>query len=256
MKCLNLSKALGVLLLTATPALWGVFNLSLAQQDKDRDSTVKGAVENKLHKDGILVNANVQVTVQNKVITLQGTIQTLAQGEQAVLDTSSVGKGFRIENNLVLAKTDLTAEQVAQSVMKAINTSDSYGIFDWVGLEASKEGEVTLEGWVFLPLHRGDFIKIAKGTPGVTKVVDKLKSVFTLESDNRIRIQTARLIYNRPAMRDFAHSPGPIHILVDNDVVTLVGTVKTLGDRSVIENLVRNNSGARGVINELEAKEQ
>jgi osmotically-inducible protein OsmY len=256
MKNRDFSRALGFVLLAGALGLLGGFNFGSAQQANNQDSVIKSAVENKLQMHGILVDANVQVSVQNKVITLTGTVQTLALREQALKDASSVGKGYRIKNSLVLAKTDLTPEQIAGSVIKAIDNSDSYGIYDWVGLEVTKEGMVTLKGWVYVPQHRAEFVRIAQGTLGVTKVVDELTPVFGADSDNRLRLQTARLIYTRPVMRDFAHSTGPIHILVENSVVTLVGTVKTLGDRSSIENLVRDNSGALSVINELEVKEQ
>jgi osmotically-inducible protein OsmY len=56
--------------------------------------------------------------------------------------------------------------------------------------------------------------------------------------------------------RDFAHQPGPIHILVENGVITLAGKVKSLQESNSLENLVRYDTGAVSVVNDLEVKEK
>lgn len=256
MKDMHFFRAMGIVSLVAGLALLGRANLAIAGQEKNLDSSVKNVVEHKLQKHKILVGSNIQVIVENMTITLTGTVQTLAQKDQAAKDAHSVGEGYQIINNLTLADANLTPQQIAESVMMGIEKSVFYDIFDLVGLEVSAEGVTTLQGWVYVPFHRAEFVKIAQAAPGVTKVVDELKPEVPDDMDRALRIQAARLIYTTPLLQDFAHQPGPIHILVQNGVITLAGTVKSLQESTSIENLIRYDTGALSVVDNLEVKQK
>ena len=222
-------------------------------QDKNL-AAIQKTVEQELQKDGLLAGNTIQVSVGNGTITLTGTVRTLTQITQAGLDAAAVKRHFSVENNLTLVKSDLTPEQIAEGIETALDKSSFYGIFDRCGFLVDFEGVVTLMGRVYLLGHAAAYTKLAEAQPGVTKVVNKLRPIMPSDADNALRQQVARLIYNRPMAASFARQKGPIHILVENGVVTLVGTVSSESDFDAYRSLVRNNTQALAVMNELRVK--
>ena len=97
-------------------------------------------------------------------------------------------------------------------------------------------------------------MKIAQAQPGVTKVENDLRPLLVSDSDNAVRLQVARAIYTRPTGPSFARMTGPVHILAENGVVTIAGTVKSEKDIEAYESLVRLSTGGLRVINELKVK--
>jgi osmotically-inducible protein OsmY len=222
-------------------------------QDKNY-SAIQKTVERELQKHGLLAGNAIQVSVGNGAITLTGTVQTLAQKTQAGRDAAAVKRSFSVENNLTLIKSDLTPEQVAEGINTALNKSSSYGIFDRCEFRVDPEGVVTFMGWVYLRGHNAEYTKIAEAQPGVTKVVNELRPILSSDEDNTLRQQVARLIYHRPMAASFARQTGPIHILVENAVVTLAGIVPSEDDINTYGSLVSNNTGALAVVNQLRVK--
>jgi osmotically-inducible protein OsmY len=222
-------------------------------QDKNL-SAIQKTVEQELQKHGLLAGNAIQVGVGNGAITLTGTVQTLAQKNQAGLDAAAVKGHFSIENDITLVKSDLTPGQIAGGINMALNQGSSYGIFDRCEFLVDSEGVVTLAGWVYLRGHSADYTKIAEAQPGVTKVINQMKPVISSDVDNALRQQVAQLIYHRPMAATFARQTGPIHILVENGVVTLAGFVSSESDIKTYGNLVSNNTGALAIVNELRVK--
>ncbi len=242
----------------AAAALFLVIGLALAwgapPQGTPADQKVKQDVEKRLQKHGIPTGVDVQVAVEGGTITLTGTVANLAIRNQAGRDAASAGKKYKVVNDLVVPKSDLTPQQIGQAIADALWKSDSFGIFDWVGLTVSPTGVVTLRGWVYLTFHADAFVKIAESQPGVTEVVNELRPVMRLEPDNTIRLQAAILIYRTPRQASFSRMTGPVHILVDNAVVTLVGYVDKEADIRGYESLIRTGTAAVNIINELRVK--
>ena len=244
---------------TVFAILLGFFLAALASsaegspQDKDL-TAIQKSVEQVLQKHGLLAGNAIQVSVGNGTITLTGTVQTLAQKTQAGRDAAAVKGHFGVKNDLTLAKSDLTPTQVAEGLATVLEKSSFYGIFDRCGFLVDPEGGVTLMGWVYLLGHTAAYINLAEAQPGVTKVVNELRPIMPSDTDNSLRQQVARLIYNRPMAASFARQTGPIHILVENGVVTLAGTVSSESDFDTYRNLVRNNTQALAVMNELRVK--
>jgi osmotically-inducible protein OsmY len=222
-------------------------------QDKNL-TAIQKTVEQELQKHGLLAGNDIQVSVGNGTITLTGTVQTLAQKTQAGRDAAAVKGHFSVENNLTFAKSDLTTEQIAEGLATALEKSSFYGIFDRCGFLVDSEGVVTLMGRVYLLGHTAEYARLAEAQPGVTKVVNELRPIMPSDDDNALRLQVARLIYNRPMAASFARQTGPVHILVENRVVTLAGTVSSESDGYTYVSLVRNNTGALAIVNELRVK--
>jgi osmotically-inducible protein OsmY len=221
-------------------------------QDKNL-SAIQKAVEQQLQKHRLLAGNAIQVNVGNGAIILTGTVQTLAQKTQAGRDAAAVKGHFSVENNLTLVKSDLTPEQVADEIETALDKSSFYSIFDWCEFRVDPEGVVTLMGWVHL--GRGDdYTKLAEAQPGVTKVLNELRHIMTVETDSALRRKVAHEIYRRSMAKNYAHQTGPVHILVENGVVTLLGTVSSEGDIASNISLVRSSTTANEVVNKLKVK--
>jgi osmotically-inducible protein OsmY len=225
-------------------------------QNPGADEAVKGRIEQRFMKEGLLVGNDIRVTVENRTVTLNGTVGTLLQVEQAGKDAVSEAKGFKIVNRLGVARTDLPIRQIAEHIMEAIEKSPDYYIFDYVGVGLDGAGVATLKGWTYYPWSAEEFVKIAESQPGVTKIKNEITRLMSTGSDTALRFQVARLIYTRPLTSSFTRMTGPVHIIVDNSVVTLAGTVNSKSDRESYEQLVRSNTGALNVVNALRVKEK
>lgn len=225
--------------------------VALAAQDKDSPQAVQGRVMEKFKQTGLLLGNDIQVAVAEKTVTLTGTVRNLFQKEQAGREAEGAAKGFKVENNIALAASELSPQQIAEAVMAAIERNPSYFIFDYVGLAVTPDGTVTLKGWTIYPWSATDLIKAAKSQPGVQKVTSEIGRILSSDSDQNLRLQVARLIYLRPTGPSFSRMNGPVHILVQNSVVTLGGTVQKESDIDAFERLVRFNTAAANVYNFL-----
>ena len=223
-------------------------------QEKNLEPAIQSLIEIRLQKQGILVGDNLRVTVGNGAVTLTGTVRTLAQKRTAARIAHSVNEAYRVVEDLSLAPSGLEPAQVAAEIRGTLDASVFYDIFDWCAPSVSDQGVATLAGWVFVSWHAGEFVKIAEAQPGVTEVVDDLRTVLPSDFDDMIRIQAARLIYEHPLSWSFARSPGSVHILVSRGVVTLAGTVPAEADIQRIGDLVRYDTAALSVLNELKVQ--
>ncbi len=230
--------------------------LAAVPQDKNQDAAVKDRVEGKFKEQGLLLGNDLQVTVENKTVTLSGTARTLFQKEDAGRAARSAAKGYKIVNDIALAAVDLTPQQIADGVMAAIDRSSSYYIFDYVGIAVTAGGVVTLKGWGSYPWSATEFVKLAQSQPGVQKVVNEIQRAIIMDADRTLRLQVAMLIYIRPSGAGFTRQNGAVHILVNNAVVTLGGFVDKEADIDGFEHLVRFSTGALNVINGLQLRKK
>jgi osmotically-inducible protein OsmY len=225
-------------------------------QANDSPEAVKNRVVEKFKQSGLLVGNDIQVAVENKTITLTGTVRNLALKEQAGREALSVAKGFNLVNNITLAAVGLSTQQIAEAVMAAIEKSPSYFIFDFVGVSVTDDGAVTLKGWTTYPWSATDFVKLAQAQPGVQKVTNEIRRIVSTDADQTLRLVVARLIYTRPRTSSFSRMNGPVHILASNGVVTLGGTVDKESDIDGFERLVRFNTNAVNVVNALQVRKE
>ncbi len=225
-----------------------------AGQDKDADA--KARVEQKFKESGLLVGNDILVAVGANAVTLTGTVRTLAEKEKAGQDAAAAAKGYKVVNNLALAEAGLSAREIGDAVMAAIEKSPSYFIYDLVGPDVTAASEVTLKGWTSFPWSATEFVKLAQAQPGVTKVRNDIQRLLMDDADRNLRTLVAQLIYTRPTGPNFQRSTGRVHIVVLNGVVTLGGTVEKQGDAESYERLVRLNTGALNVNNGLRVQQK
>jgi hyperosmotically inducible periplasmic protein len=174
------------------------------------------------------------------------------------------------------ADSKSTVEEIRKELMQL----PYYGVFDYLAFSYDK-GTVTLMGYAYHPGLKQDAVRAVKRAPGVDQVIDKVEDLPVSQFDDELRWKTYYAIYRDPFLSRYApgggvlwghrhpfntgfHSfggtrfPGmeplgdyPIHIIVKNGKITLLGVVDNESDKTVAGMRAREVPGALGVENEL-----
>jgi osmotically-inducible protein OsmY len=143
-------------------------------------------------------------------------------------------------------------QRIAEQISDEIRGSVHYDVFDWVEGRVD-DGVVTLRGAVRLPYRKEQFERVAREVPGVKEVRNEIRVLPASFNDDRLRVQTARIIYGDPAFTRYAVGyDRPVHIIVENGRITLKGTVGSQLDKQLMEAKVRSATLAFGVQNDLQ----
>lgn len=183
---------------------------------------------------------NVQATVQDGIITLNGTVNLLADKDRLERKMHDKDHVVGIRDNV-----QVTGEQ-GQSISDAQlreKLADKlrydrvgYGIaFDSINLGV-QNGLVTLSGSVLDEPSHASALAIVANTPGVKNVIDNIQVQPASPMDDDLRIRLARAIYGDPALQKYWLDPQkPIRIVVDRGHVTLEGVVDNQMDKQIAE---------------------
>jgi len=183
---------------------------------------------------------SVQATVQDGIITLNGTVSLFADKEKLERKMHDKDHVQGIRDNV-----QVTGEQ-GQSVSDAQlreKLADKlrydrvgYGItFDSINLGV-QNGIVTLSGSVLDEPSRASALAIVANTPGVKNVIDNVQVQPASPMDDDLRIRLARAIYGEPSLQKYWLDPQkPIRIVVDRGHVTLAGVVDNQMDKQIAE---------------------
>jgi hyperosmotically inducible protein len=156
-----------------------------------------------------------------------------------------------------------------------------YSVFDYLAFSYDK-GTVTLMGYAYHPGLKSDAVRAAKRAPGVDTVVDKIEELPVSPNDDELRWKIYYAIYRDPFLSRYApgggqlwghrHAAGagflgrfggtrfpgmeplgdyPIHIIVKNGRVTLLGVVDNESDKTVAGVKARGVPGTFAIDNEL-----
>ncbi|HXG65104.1 MAG TPA: BON domain-containing protein [Blastocatellia bacterium] len=244
-----------VALLFAIP----VVNVAADKDDRRStlpDATIKTLVEHRLIKEGVLRDNNIQVSVDDHVVTLTGKVRSHAERQRAEARARSVDDVNSVINRLEVAAPDRADAQIAADIAKEIRSFVFFDIFDWVEGEV-KDGVVTLKGAVRESWRRSDYERLAETVEGVKEVRNEIRVLPVSILDDEIRVAVARQIYGDPMFARYANrSLPPIHIIVENGRVTLKGAVATPLERQVVESKVRSGVLAMDVMNDLKVESQ
>lgn len=126
-----------------------------------------------------------------------------------------------------------------------------YGVFDNLAFRVDGR-TVTLLGEVTRPTLKSDAGRAVKGVEGVERVVNEIKVLPLSPADDRIRLAEYRTIFRQPSLQRYAmQAVPPIHIIVDNGKVTLVGVVSNEGDKNMAGIQANSVPGVFSVTNNL-----
>jgi hyperosmotically inducible protein len=143
-------------------------------------------------------------------------------------------------------------DRISREVRHELVMLPYYGVFD--NLAYSVSGfTVTLYGQVTNPTLKSDAGNVVKKIEGVTKVDNKIEVLPLSPMDDQLRRAEYRAIYGEPSLNRYAmQAVPPIHIIVENGKVTLVGVVDNAADKNLAGLRANSVSGVFSVTNNLQ----
>ena len=152
---------------------------------------------------------------------------------------------------LCLFGADVNTDRIIKEVRHELVTLPYYGIFDDLAYRVDGS-KVTLFGAVTQPVLKSDAEKAVKRVEGVTQVDNQIEVLPLSPNDDRIRRAVYRAIFSKPGMEKYQlGAVPPIHIIVKNGNVTLVGPVVSEFDKNLAGIAANGVSGVFGVKNNL-----
>lgn len=152
-----------------------------------------------------------------------------------------------------ITATDPVEAKVAKEVRHELLMLPWYSLFD--DLEFSVQGRtVTLSGYV-TGIHaatKSDAGNVVKNIEGVDKVINNIKILPPSPFDDQVRRETYEAISRSGSLSRYFWEAAPsIHIIVDNQRVTLVGIVNNEGDKNIATIAAKTVPGVFQVTNDL-----
>ena len=126
-----------------------------------------------------------------------------------------------------------------------------YGVFDNLSYRVDG-GTVTLMGDVTRPTLKSDAENVVKKVEGVQRVINNIEVLPLSPNDDRLRLAVYRSVYGQATLNRYAmQAVPPIHIIVKNGHVRLVGVVANESDKNVAGIQAKSVPGVFSVENEL-----
>jgi hypothetical protein len=178
-------------------------------------------------------------------------------------------------------KANATEESTIEEIREELLQLPYYGVFDFLAFSYDK-GQVTLMGYANRPTLKKDAERAVKRVAGVDEVVDRVEELPVSFHDDDLRWATYYKIYRDPFLSRYApgggmlwgrHNPFlgspfhplgsgpflgmepvgdyPIHIVVKNGRITLLGVVDNESDKTMAGMRAREVNGSFGVDNQL-----
>ena len=184
-------------------------------------------------------------------------------------------------NATTLAQDSSPVEEIRKQLLKL----PYYGVFDFLAFSYDK-GTVTLMGYAYSPNLKNSAERAVKRAPKVDQVINNIEELPVSMNDDELRWKLYYNIYGDPflsryapgggmlwGMRSAYHGPFspmnggpflayeaagdyPIHIIVKNGRVTLLGIVDSESDKTVAGMRAREVPGSFNVENELVVRKQ
>lgn len=192
---------------------------------------------------------------------------------------ATVGLAFLLAGAQPALRAD--EKSSVEGIRKELMQLPYYGVFDYLAFSYEK-GSVTLMGYAYHPTLKQDAVRAAKRAAGVDQVTDKIEELPVSQMDDEVRWKTYYAIYRDPFLSRYApgggllwghrHSFGPgfhgglggtrfpgmeplgdypIHIVVKNGRISLLGVVDSESDKTVAGLRARGVPGTFAVENEL-----
>jgi hyperosmotically inducible periplasmic protein len=171
---------------------------------------------------------------------------------------------------------DSRADDVRSEIRKELLQLPYYSVFDFLAFKYDR-GTVSLMGYAYAPALKADAERAVKRVPGVDTVQNAIEQLPPSQMDDDIRWRVYYAIYTDPFLSRYApggamlwghrhrfggfagvwgegYEPAgnyPIHIIVRNGRVTLMGVVDNDGDKTIAGTKARQVPGTFEVKNEL-----
>jgi osmotically-inducible protein OsmY len=144
----------------------------------------------------------------------------------------------------------ITDEELGERVAETVRTYANFSIFDDINV-AVENRVVTLLGRVTAPQKKVEIEKRAARVDGVRELRNEIGVLPLSQADARLRTRVASAIYNHPAFWRYAQLANPpIHIIIENQHITLTGEVNSQVDSRLAYSLAQVG-GALSITNSL-----
>jgi len=205
--------------------------MTFAKKHDDSPAQITARVEDKLYHAQVYKHGDVQVSLENEVATLSGTVDCVGVKMDAERAARKVDDVTEVVDHINVHAEDVTPREIVEQARKEIVTYPWFTIFDWITLEA-QGGRLIVNGQVTLPYKKEDIGNFLAHIRGVTELENNLEVLPTSQYDDSLRIAIARAIYGDPLFINCGNQAlPPIHIIVKNGDVTLEGVVLNKLDR-------------------------
>jgi len=233
-------------LVLATPIVWGNTGVS--------DSEINAKVVQRLNQKK--VGPDVDVKVEDGMVTLGGTVESVALKETAGSEASRIKGISSVPNNILVDAGAVSDDKILHAASRGIRGYSFYTIFDNIELK-SVNGQVLVSGQVTQPWRREDIGRIVASVRGVRSVENNLEVLPLSPFDNEIRFRVARAIYRDPVLYRYGFQAyPPIHIIVKNGNVTLTGVLNNSLEKIVAERASRFAATYFGLDNQLRVESE
>ncbi len=219
-------------------------------QNAQTDNNIQAQLQNELKK-----YKNVQISVKNGVVDLEGTVNDFATKEEIDKRAHRTKNVVAVRNNLKIAGAgEMSDAQLQQKIVQKLQYDRvGYGnAFNAISVNV-QNGVVTLAGNALGPVAADSAVSLASHFPGVQDVINNIQVDPLSPMDDRSRMQVYRAIYGYPSLNKYALDPAqPIRITVVNGNVTLNGVVNSQADKNVAGIRANSVPGIFKVTNNLQ----
>jgi osmotically-inducible protein OsmY len=221
-------------------ALLGLSLALLATPAWATDAEMKGRIEERLARAGLVQNADIAVTVEDGVARLTGFTVRYA-------DLLEADRQARKETRLVVNMLRVIPEQprsdkaIRKDAESAVLGWSRYGPFDAVGVDVD-DGVVRLTGWVDTPFKRDEIEARVSRIDGIKDVHADLHLQGFSTMDVSLRLEIFRRIYTDSLFERYAGQwDPPVRVYVNRGHVTLAGTVGSTLEKIAAGHLARES---------------
>lgn len=252
--------------------------------ERQDDAWITTSLQGHFYADDAVRGRNVNVTTQNGVVTLQGTVDSESARERAVAIAREVDGVVDVQDQLrvdtaaaTTGTTDRpdTAQRDEQPTGTTGDVDTTPGwittkiqaqyfvnpeIKPWnIDVTTANNGVVTLEGEVEETADKTEAVRIARETEGVTRVEDRLRVRGEAEretADPAVTLERPDVWLTAKVQSKYFLDDEVKGLDIDVDtnegVVTLSGTVRNESERRQALALARNTEGVREVVDKLQ----
>jgi len=216
------------------------------------DAEIQKAVSEELRKHDDL--KNVTSSVEDGIVTLQGTVDLYQDKEQAYRRIRKKQHVQGVRNQIQVAGKDIPDAQLREILADKLRYDRiDQGIMFNNFTIAVNNGVVSIGGQARTPSDAASALAIVENTQGVKDVIENIDVLPASPMDDDIRLRVARAIYGDPALRMYASDPqAPIRIVVQNGRVSLYGVVMNKMHRQIAEMRAREVPNVFSVTNNIQ----
>jgi hyperosmotically inducible protein len=163
--------------------------------------------------------------------------------------------GVERNGNVQLQQNQATMTKLEKKIRRELVMLPYYTVFDNLEFQIEDNDTLVLSGQVTWPNLKSDAEHAAEKIEGVKKVINKIEVLPLSPFDNTIRRREFYAIYGSIGFERYAvQAVPPIHIIVNNGNVTLVGIVADQFDKRLAEIAAKEVPQVFSITNNLQVE--